>query len=63
MYNPLRSEAEMFRLVVVVGLAVLPVIILGLALGPVWGLLVLGVELGIGIGLIWAGSRGPKPRP
>jgi hypothetical protein len=62
MYNPLRSEAEMFRLVVVVGLAALPVIVLGLAAGPVWGLIALGLELGIGIGLIWGSSRRSKPQ-
>ena len=61
MHNPLRSEAEMFRLVVIVGLAAVPVIVLGLAAGPEWGLVVLGVELGIGIGLIWQGSRGTLP--
>jgi hypothetical protein len=61
MHNPLRSEAEMFRLVVIVGLAALPVIVLGLAAGPEWGLVALGVELGIGIGLIWRGSRGTIP--
>ena len=61
MHNPLRSEAEMFRLVVVIGIAALPVIVLGLAVGPEWGLVVLGVELGIGIGLIWRGSRGTIP--
>jgi hypothetical protein len=62
MHNPLRSEAEMFRLVVIVGLAALPVIVLGLAAGPAWGLVALGIELGIGIGLIWRGSRGTIPR-
>jgi hypothetical protein len=61
MHNPLRSEAEMFRLVVIIGIAALPVIVLGLAAGPEWGLVVLGVELGIGIGLIWRGSRGTLP--
>jgi hypothetical protein len=61
MHNPLRSEAEMFRVVVIVGLAAVPVIALGLLLGPVWGLVALGVELGIGIGLIWRSSRGSEP--
>src|SRR4051812_18514566 len=61
MHNPLRSEAEMFRLVVIVGIAALPVIVLGLAVSPLAGLVVLGVELGIGIGLIWRGSRGAEP--
>ena len=34
MHNPLRSEAEMFRVVVIVGIALLPVFVLGLAVGP-----------------------------
>ncbi len=62
MHNPLRSEADMFRLVVIIGLAAVPVIAVGLAAGPEWGAVVLGVELGIGIGLIWRGSRGSLPR-
>ena len=33
MHNPLRSEAEMFRVVVIVGIALLPVFVLGLAVG------------------------------
>jgi hypothetical protein len=62
MHNPLRSEAEMFRLVVIIGLAAVPVIVVGLVAGPEWGAVVLGVELGIGLGLIWRGSRGSLPR-
>ncbi len=61
MHNPLRSEAEMFRVVVIVGIAAIPVIVLGLAAGPEWGAVVLGIELGIGIGLIWRGARGAEP--
>jgi hypothetical protein len=61
MHNPLRSEAEMFRLVVIIGLAAVPVIALGLIAGPAWGLVVLGIELGVGIGLIWQSSRGKIP--
>jgi GABA permease len=61
MHNPLRSEAEMFRLVVIIGVAAVPVIAVGLLAGPGWGAAVLGVELGIGIGLIWQGSRGSLP--
>jgi hypothetical protein len=61
MHNPLRSEAEMFRLVVIIGLAALPVIVLGLAIGPAWGLVALGIEFGVGLALIWRGSRGSIP--
>ena len=61
MHNPLRSEAEMFRVVVIVGVAAVPVIVLGLAISPAAGAIALGVELGIGIGLIWQGTRGREP--
>jgi hypothetical protein len=61
MHNPLKSEAEMFRIVVIVGIAAIPVIVLGLAISPAAGAIALGVELGIGIGLIWRGTRGAEP--
>ena len=47
----------MFRIVVIAALAAVPVIALGLIAGPEWGAIVLGVELGIGIGLIWRRAR------
>ena len=62
MHNPLRSEADMFRLVVIIGLLAVPVIVVGLAAGPEWGAVILGVELGVGIGMVWQGSRGSLPR-
>lgn len=62
MHNPLRSEAEMFRLVVIIGAAALLVIAFALIIDPLAGAIVLGVELGIGIGLIWRGTRGALPR-
>ena len=62
MHNPLRSEAEMFRLVVIIGLAALVVIAFALIIDPLAGAIVLGVELGIGIGVIWRGSRGSLPK-
>jgi hypothetical protein len=61
MHNPLRSEAEMFRVVVVVGIALLPVIALGLIAGPAWGAILLGVEIGIAIGVLWRTTRGSEP--
>ena len=51
----------MFRVVVIVGLAAVPVIVLGAAIGPAAGAIALGVELGIGIGLIWRSTRGAEP--
>lgn len=53
----------MFRLVVLIGLAAVPVIVLGLVAGPAWGAVALGVELGIAIALLWRSRRSPAPRP
>jgi hypothetical protein len=52
----------MFRVVVVVGAAAAPVIIAGLVISPLAALIVLGLELGVGIGLLWQSARGSEPR-
>ena len=62
MHNPLRSEAEMFRVVVIVGLAAAPVIAVGAARpSRSTGRSCSALEVGIGIGLLWRGSRGSEP--
>jgi len=61
MHNPLRSEAEMFRIVVIVGLAALPVIVVGLVVSAGAGAIVLGAEAIAGAWLIWDRSRGAEP--
>jgi hypothetical protein len=61
MHNPLRSESEMFRIVVVIGLAALPVIILGLAVSATAGAILLVVELLVGAWIVWDRSRGAEP--
>lgn len=62
MHNPLRSEADAFRMVVVVAAAGALVIAAGLIISPLAGLIVLGLELGVGIGLIWRSSQGSLPQ-
>lgn len=47
--NPLRSEAAMFRVLVVVAVAALPVIVLGLIVGPLAGAILLVAEVGFGV--------------
>ena len=42
----------MFRVLVIVVIAAIPVIALGAIAGPEWGLLALGIELGIGVGML-----------
>jgi hypothetical protein len=61
MHNPLRSEAEMFRLVVIIGAACGLVIAVALIFEPVVGAIVLAAELGLAAGLIWRSSRGSLP--
>jgi hypothetical protein len=60
MHNPLRSEAEMFRLVVIIGLGCAVVIGVGLV-DTTAGAIVLAAEIGIAAGLLWRSSRGSLP--
>ena len=62
MHNPLRSEAEMFRLVVIIGAGCALVVALALITEPVYGAILLAALAGLGIGLAWRGSRGSEPR-
>jgi GABA permease len=62
MHNPLRSEADVFRLVVVIGAAVALVVALTLLTRPVYGVLLAALLIGIGIGLAWRITRGSEPR-
>jgi hypothetical protein len=62
MHNPLRSEADAFRLVVVIGVAAALVVALTLITRPVWGVLLAALLIGVGIGLAWRVTRGSEPR-
>ena len=62
MHNPLRSEADVFRLVVVIGAAAALVVALSLITRPVWGVLLAALLIGIGIGFAWRVTRGSEPR-
>jgi hypothetical protein len=61
MHNPLRSEAEMFRVVVIVGVAAGAVIALALITEPLYGAILLAAEIGLALGLLWRASRGSLP--
>jgi hypothetical protein len=62
MHNPLRSEADAFKWVVVIGLGAASIIALTLltrpAIGAAWG----AALLGFGAGLLYRSSRGSLPR-
>lgn len=58
MHNPLRSEADMFRVVVLVGIAAAPIILAGLLISPLAGAILLCLEVGVGIGVFWQSARG-----
>lgn len=62
MHNPLRSEAEMFRVVVIVGIAMGLVIAVALLTEPVVGAILFAAEIGVLVGFFWQRSRGTLPR-
>jgi len=61
MHNPLRSERDVFRAVVIIGLGAGAVIGLTLLTRPAVGAALLAAEVGLGIGLLWRGARGTLP--
>ena len=62
MHNPLRSEAEAFRLVVIFAAAAAVVVAVALLIEPAAGAIVLAVELLVGLWLALRESRSPEPR-
>src|SRR5262249_15849784 len=61
MHNPLRSEADAFRWVVVIGAGALAVVILTLLTRPLLRLLLAAWLIGFGCGGAWRNSRGSMP--
>jgi GABA permease len=62
MHNPLRSEADAFRWVVVIGLGAASVIALTLLTRPAVGAVWAAALIGFGAGMLWRSSRGTLPR-
>jgi hypothetical protein len=62
MHNPLRSEADAFKWVVVIGLGVVSVITLTLLTRPVIGVVWAAALIGFGVGFAYRGARGSLPR-
>jgi GABA permease len=62
MHNPLRSEADAFRWVVVIGLGAVSVIALTLLTRPVIGVVWAAALIGFGVGIAYRGARGSLPR-
>ena len=58
MHNPLRSEADAFRWVVVIGVAAASVIVLTLLTRPAVGVAWAAALVGFGAGALWRSSRG-----
>jgi hypothetical protein len=57
-HNPLRSEGDVFRAVVIVGIGAGAVIAVTLLTRPAVGAALLAAEVGLGIGLLWRGAQG-----
>jgi hypothetical protein len=62
MHNPLRSEADAFRWVVVIGAGAVSVIVLTLLTRPVIGVVWAAALIGFGIGVGYRSARGSLPR-
>jgi hypothetical protein len=62
MHYPLRSEADAFRLVVIIGVAAGAVTAIALLTRPAVGAILAAALLGLGLGLAWRGARGSEPR-
>jgi GABA permease len=62
MHNPLRSEADAFRWVVIIGVGALSVIGLTLLTRPVVGVVWAAALIGFGVGFGYRSSRGSLPR-
>ena len=62
MHNPLRTEADVFRLVLVIAVAAALVVALTLLTKPVWGVLLAALLIGVGIGFAGRVTRGSEPR-
>jgi hypothetical protein len=58
MHSPLRSERDVFRVVVIIGIGAGAVIALTLLTRPAVGAALLTAEVGLGIGLLWRGAQG-----
>jgi len=61
MHNPLRSEREVFRAVLIVAIAAGAVVVLTVLTRPAIGAALLAAEIGLGIGLLWRAGRGSIP--
>jgi hypothetical protein len=62
MHNPLRSEADAFRWVVIFGTGAASVIVLVLLTSPSIGIVWAAALLGFGAGMAYRSSRGSMPR-
>jgi hypothetical protein len=62
MHNPLRSEADAFRWVVVIGVGAVSVIVLTLLTRPVIGVVWAALLIGFGVGFGYRSARGSLPR-
>lgn len=62
MHNPLRSEADAFRWVVVIGIAAASIIVLTLLTRPVVGVVWMALLIGFGVGFGYRAARGSLPQ-
>jgi hypothetical protein len=62
MHNPLRSEADAFRLALIIGMAAASVIAVALLFSTALGVLWAAAMLALGVGMAYRSARGSLPR-
>ena len=62
MHNPLRSEADAFRLAVIIGLGAAAVIVIARLLSTAAGGMLAVALIGLGVGMAYRSARGSLPR-
>jgi hypothetical protein len=62
MQSPLRSERDVFRAVVAIGIGAGLVIALALLTRPAFGAVLLAVEVALGVWVLWRRARGALPQ-
>jgi GABA permease len=63
MHNPLRSETEVFRAVVIIGAGAALVVVLALAVSGTAGAIAFFTLVAVGLFVLWQRSQGTEPSP
>lgn len=61
MHSPVRSEADVFRAVVLIGMGLLGVVAVAVITDAIFAVALAALLIGLGVGMLWRGARGSLP--